>query len=147
MNMKIGKMNISEKVVIDSNVFVTIFKKSSVNRGMFDKILNGEWTLCLNNEIFMEYWELLENKMTPSIAANIIDLLISHPHVIFIENFIRLNLISIDPDDNKFCDSFFAASAKFIVTVDKHFDILEQIEFPKILTYKSYEIRKIYFES
>ena len=139
-------MNIAEKVVIDTNVFITIFKKDGENRWMFDKILNGEWILCLNNEIFMEYWELLENKMTPSIAANIIDFLISHPHILFIENFIRLNLISIDPDDNKFCDCCFAASANFIITMDKHFDTLENIEFPKILTYTTLQIRKYYFE-
>jgi uncharacterized protein len=137
-------MSITEKVVIDTNVFITIFKKDGENRWMFDKILNGEWILCLNNEIFMEYWELLEDKMTVQIASNIIDFLISHPHILFIENFIRLNLISVDPDDNKFCDCCFSASANFIVSNDKHFDILQDIEFPKIIRYKTFQIRKFY---
>ncbi len=42
-------MTTTEKVVIDTNVFITIFKKDSVNRWMFEKILKGEWLLCLNN--------------------------------------------------------------------------------------------------
>ncbi len=133
-----------EKVVIDTNVFITIFKRDSENRWMFDKIIKGEWLLCLNNEIFMEYWEILERRMTPAIASSIIDFLISHPHILFIDNFIRLNLISDDPDDNKFCDCCFASSAKFIVSNDRHFDILEEIEFPKLIRYKTHAIKKIY---
>jgi predicted nucleic acid-binding protein len=39
-------MSTAERVVIDTNVFITIFKKDSENRWMFDKILNGEWILC-----------------------------------------------------------------------------------------------------
>jgi uncharacterized protein len=138
-------MSITERVVIDTNVFITIFKKDGENRWMFDKILNGEWILCLNHEIFMEYWELLEDRMTVQIASNIIDFLISHPHILFIENFIRLNLISVDADDNKFCDCCFAASANFIVSNDKHFNILQNIEFPKIIRYKTSQIKKFYF--
>jgi len=50
------------KVVIDTNVFITIFKKDSKNRWMLDKILNGQWILCITNEIFLEYWEVLDKK-------------------------------------------------------------------------------------
>lgn len=38
-----------------------------------------------------------------------------------------------DPDDNKFVDCAFAANAAFIVSNDHHFDVLESIDFPKIL--------------
>ncbi len=137
-------MSTTEKVVIDTNVFLTIFKKDSDNRWIFEKILKGEWILCLNNEIFMEYWEILEIRMTVQIASNIIDFLISHPNVLFIENFIRLNLIDIDPDDNKFCDCCFAASANFIISNDRHFNILQEIEFPKLIRYKTTEARNIF---
>jgi uncharacterized protein len=138
-------MSITERVVIDTNVFITIFKKDGENRWMFDKILKGEWILCLNHEIFMEYWELLEDKMTVQIASNIIDFLISHPHVLFLENFIRLNLISVDADDNKFCDCCFAASTNFIVSNDKHFNILQNVEFPKNYKIQNFTNKKILF--
>jgi predicted nucleic acid-binding protein len=51
-----------EKVVIDTNIFITIFKKDGKNRWMLDKILKGEWILCLTNDIFREYCEILETK-------------------------------------------------------------------------------------
>lgn len=38
-------MNITEKVAIDTNEFITIFKKDDENRWMFNEILNGDWIL------------------------------------------------------------------------------------------------------
>jgi predicted nucleic acid-binding protein len=42
------------------------------------------------------------------------------------------NLITADPDDNKFVDCAISANAKYIVSNDKHFKILEEIDFPKV---------------
>ena len=37
-----------------------------------------------------------------------------------------------DPDDNKFTDCVIASNANFLVTNDKHFNILNTVEFPKV---------------
>ena len=42
------------------------------------------------------------------------------------------NLIAADPDDNKFADCALNAGADFIVTNDRHFNVLKNIDFPKI---------------
>ena len=139
-------MNITaEKVVIDTNVFITIFKKDGSNRWMLEKILKGEWILCITNEIFLEYWEVLEQKTNSSVAYDIIDFLISHPYIHFIENYIRLNLIYKDADDNKFCDCCFSASAKYLITNDKHFEVLKNIEFPSLPVINTSQIKRFYF--
>lgn len=111
---------------------------------MFDKILNGEWLLCINNDIFLEYWEILQNKTNEQIASNVIDFLISHPYILFVNDFFKLNLIIADADDNKFCDCCFAASADFLITSDNHFNILKEIDFPKIQIFTSDEIKQFY---
>ncbi len=49
---------------------------------------------------------------------------------------IVLELIPNDPDDNKFVDTAFAFNAHFIVTNDRHFNVLKNIEFPKITVIK-----------
>lgn len=36
------------------------------------------------------------------------------------------------PDDNKFVDRAIAAQAKFRVSEDRHFRILQEVDFPKI---------------
>ena len=76
-----------EKVVIDTNIFITILSKKGKNRWMFEKILSGEWILCLTNDIFLEYWEVLEEKTNVNVAGNVIDLLVSHPYIEFVEDY------------------------------------------------------------
>ena len=49
---------------------------------------------------------------------------------------IVLELIPNDPDDNKFVDCAFSGNALFIVSDDKHFNILKEIGFPKISVMK-----------
>lgn len=44
----------------------------------------------------------------------------------------RLQLITTDPDDNKFVDCAFAAGADYLVSEDSHFDILRRIPFPQL---------------
>jgi uncharacterized protein len=139
-------MNTTEaRVVIDTNVFITIFKSDGENRWMFDKIINGEWVLCLSNDIFFEYLEILERKISLSVAEKILSFLISSPYVHLVENYFHLNLIEVDKDDNKFCDTAFTSSANFIITNDRHFNVLQSIEFPSITVYTPQEIYKLYF--
>lgn len=42
------------------------------------------------------------------------------------------NLVTADPDDNKFVDCAVAANARFIVTGDHHFNVLRHIAFPVV---------------
>lgn len=46
--------------------------------------------------------------------------------------YFHFNLIKSDPDDNMFVDCAIVANAKFILTEDKHFNILKQYPFPKV---------------
>jgi len=49
-----------------------------------------------------------------------------------INNYYKWNLISTDLDDNKFVDCALNAGADFIVTNDKHFNVLKSLAFPPI---------------
>ena len=46
-------------------------------------------------------------------------------------------------DDNKFADCAIAANADYLITNDKGFNILKQIEFPKISVVTIQEFEKI----
>ena len=52
---------------------------------------------------------------------------------------IRLFWIQADPDDNKFVDCAFEANATYIVSNDKHFNALKEIDYPKIQVIKLIE--------
>ena len=40
--------------------------------------------------------------------------------------------ITADPDDNKFVDCAVSANAKYIISNDRHFKALDDIDFPKV---------------
>lgn len=66
-------------------------------------------------------------------AANyVLQIIENSTNVNFITKYFRWNLIAADPDDNKFVDCAVSSNAKFLVTSDKHFNVLKNIKFPKI---------------
>lgn len=70
--------------------------------------------------------------MNALIANNIAESIINLPNVEKIEISYKWNLITTDPDDNKFVDCAIAGRVKYIVTNDRHFNILKDIQFPKV---------------
>ena len=61
-----------------------------------------------------------------------ISVIINNPHTIFITPYYHFNLITADPDDNKFVDCAVTGNARFIVTEDRHYDVLRHTDFPKV---------------
>ena len=122
-----------KRVVLDTNCLLASISSRSdffiVWRGLHE----GKCTLCVSNDILAEYEEIIAQKATPTVAKHVVDALVDSDYVEFVDPQFRLGLIRKDPDDNKFVDCAFAANAAFIVSNDHHFDVLESIEFPKIV--------------
>ena len=62
-------------------------------------------------------------------------------HVELINPAFHFNLIAADRDDNKFVDCAIMANARYIVTNDHHYDVLRQIDFPKVGVIKLIDFR------
>ncbi len=92
--------------------------------------------LCVTNEILVEYEEMIAQMTSKEIATNIIRTIVESRHVEFVDTYYHWNLITMDPDDNKFVDCAFAAGATYIVSDDSHFNILRDITFPQLLVLK-----------
>jgi uncharacterized protein len=60
------------KVVIDTNVLIASFGKTSPSRKIFDSFLNYTYTLLLSNDVLLEYLEVLQQKTNAFVAENII---------------------------------------------------------------------------
>ena len=88
--------------------------------------------ICVSNEIIEEYHEILQRLINIKVANDVINAIIYNPYTIFITPYYKFNLITADPDDNKFVDCAISAGAKYIVTNDKHFNVLKEIDFPKV---------------
>ena len=88
--------------------------------------------LLVSNEIISEYYEIISRHFSEK-ALNRIEIFIENSiKIITVEPHYRFNLVSTDPDDNKFVDCAICSNADFLITSDKHFDILKSVQFPKV---------------
>ena len=88
--------------------------------------------LHLSNEIVSEYVEMLEDKLNPAIAHNVVQALLDSPFVNLVSPIYQWRLITEDPDDNKFVNCYVASGADYLVSNDGHFKLLDSVDFPKI---------------
>jgi len=112
-------------------LLVSIATKSRY-RIIFDSLINNNIILIISNEILSEYTEIIGRKTNTLIANNISEMLLSLQNVHKQEVYYRWNLISEDKDDNKFVDCAIAGDVDFLVSNDKHFNCLKNIDFPKL---------------
>ncbi len=92
----------------------------------------GKYQLCVSNEILDEYQEILSQQITPSVAENVVLLILNKQNVRLVDPHFHMELITADPDDNKFVDCAFAVGADYLVSEDAHFKVLRTIPFHKL---------------
>ena len=126
----------SRKIVLDTNCLISSLSRRGQYYPVWKGLQAGNYTLCVSTEILEEYAEIITQKMSVEVATNVIHLLLESQFVELINPYFRLQLIKDDHDDDKFVDCAFAANATFIVSDDTHYDVLKDIEFPKLLVLK-----------
>lgn len=119
-------------VVIDTNCLLQIISRRSPYRPIWDAYIAGRYQLCVSNEILDEYQEILEQQITPTVAENIIMLILNKSNTVLVDPHFRMGLITEDPDDNKFVDCTLAAGADYLVSEDNHFNVLRKTPFPML---------------
>jgi len=131
------------KIVLDTNCLLPALSKNSAYRKLWNAFLEGKYELFYTTAMLQEYEEIMWRYYSPATITLTIDLLLNSPHAHQIIPYYEWNLISADPDDNKFVDCALNAGADFIVTNDKHFNILKEIDFPKICVIDIESFKKI----
>lgn len=120
------------RIVLDTNVLLMSFPKISPYRPIFDALIAGKYQLLITESIFKEYQEIIAQKTTADIAHNLSELFTQLQNIEIIKIYYNWQLITQDPDDNKFVDCAIAGNARYIVTNDHHFAILKNIPFPRV---------------
>lgn len=120
------------KLVLDTNALLRSLPYQSRHHDLWLSFFDGRNQLCITNEILTEYEEILSQRLPTELVQAIINQIVRSPYTLQYSRYYHFNLIEADPDDNKFVDCAVAADAKFIVTEDKHFQILKEIDFPKV---------------
>ena len=130
------------KIVLDTNVLVSALSSRSVYHWLITELFNEKFEIFLTSEILLEYEEILARKYSVTTANNFIAALQLLQTVHFTHIYFRWQLLK-DPDDNKFADCAIAANIDYLVTNDKDFNVLKQINFPKIAVVTIQEFKNI----
>lgn len=121
------------KIVLDTNCLIPVIIPNSFGYDIWQAFRTGKYVLCVSTEILLEYEEILIRITSDrEFARNVIETIENASNVEHIVPSYRFNLITADPDDNKFVDCAITAGATFIVSNDKHFAELKQYDFPKV---------------
>jgi uncharacterized protein len=117
------------KVVLDTNVLLVAISPRSPDYWLFQALLRGDLTLCVTTDILDEYAEIIEQQMNAEIAEMTLDLLLTLPNTLLIHKHYFWQLVEQDPDDNKFIDCAIAAQAQYLVSNDKHLNVLKKYDY------------------
>ena len=120
------------KIVLDTNCLVVCMPRTSPFNCIWEAFRETKITLCYTTDIVYEYSEILSRFYAQQFVNDVINELLLSPNVIKANNYYKWNLITADPDDNKFVDCALNAGADYIVTNDRHFNVLKSFDFPPI---------------
>ena len=132
-----------QNIVLDTNCLIMSLSSKNDYRMIWKAFLDGEYMLCVTNEIIEEYLEVLTRNINIRVAETIVYTILNRKNVLRLDPHFRFHLIEADKDDNKFVDCANAANARYIVTEDHHFNVLKNIEFPKLNVVNIDEFLKI----
>ncbi len=121
-----------KKIVLDTNVLLVSISDRSKHHWIFKSLLGGDYTLCVTTDILTEYAEIIEQHMGHWASENTLATLENLPNIELVTSYYRFGLLK-DQDDNKFVDCAIACNTNFIVSHDNDFNILKQIDFPKVI--------------
>ena len=99
--------------------------------------------ICVSTEVLFEYEEILSVKTSPYFADIIIKTLLNRTNLVRVNPTWHFNLITADPDDNKFVDCAVCGQAEYLVSNDRHYEILKSVFFPQLNLVKIQDFIKV----
>jgi len=120
------------KIVLDTNCLLPSIFDNSPYYWLWEAFCESRFSLCCSTEMLEEYEELLASFYSVEISESVMNTITNANNFIPVVPYFKWDLIAADPDDNKFADCALNAGADYIVTNDKHFNILKEVDFPYV---------------
>ncbi len=135
-------------IVIDTNSLLQIFSPRSKTPEIVQALLGGHLQWAVSNDVLTEYEEMVCQRSGPvrwQQVERVIQLLhLRHQSIVWTEPAFRYQVISADPDDNKFTDCAITANADYVITHDKDFAPLANAGYrPQPITPEEFVLRHL----
>ncbi len=115
-------------IVLDTNVVLQALNQRHPTAVILHAWYSGRFVWAFSTDILMEYQEVVVRQSGSArwqTLGRLLDLAIVHGHnTQRVSPAFFFRTISADRDDDKFADCAIAAHADFIITRDKHFNVL-----------------------
>jgi uncharacterized protein len=131
------------KIVLDTNVIVSALGRKSPYQIIVNKLLDDKFDLYVTTDILLEYEEKINELHNKNVANTFLDLLEILPNVYQSTVYYRFLLITNDADDDKFADCAIGQGVHYLVTNDRHYNVLIKLGFPKVNLLKINEFREL----
>lgn len=120
------------RIVLDTNALLRCVSKRSSFAYVVNRLYAEEYELYVSNDILLEYEEKIGDLFDEQTATETLTSFDLLENVVPITVDFYLRTIPKDADDNKFVDCAFACNAHYLVTNDKHYNVLKSLPFPSI---------------
>lgn len=115
-------------IVLDTNVVLQALNQRHHTSAILHAWYSGRFVWALSTDILMEYQEVVIRESGSArwqTLGRLIDLaIVHHHHTQQVSPSFFFRTIAADQDDDKFADCAIAVHADFIITRDKHFNVL-----------------------
>ena len=118
------------KVVVDTNGLLNAIPRNGPKKWLYNAFMDNIFTWVFSNEILSEYDEIICRKFSQDVANYVISSLLASDNHERFEPSYKYQLVTQDPDDNKFVDCAIGANVDYLVTDDRH--ILSILEIPDL---------------
>lgn len=103
------------KAVIDTNILLNSIPKKGSLRWLYDAFQNEEFIWVFSNEIITEYAEVINREFSKQAMEVVFSILLTAVNTQRFEPSYKWQLVSDDPDDNKFVDCALGANVDYLV--------------------------------
>ena len=131
------------RVVLDTNALLVSVSEYSKYHWLYQSLIRNDYELAITNEILSEYEEKISEKLNAVTAESVVRTLVELENVLPIVPYYKFQLIVNDADDDKFADCAIVSNANYLVTNDKDFNVLKNLDFPKVNVITINEFKEI----
>ncbi|MCP4366155.1 MAG: putative toxin-antitoxin system toxin component, PIN family, partial [Planctomycetes bacterium] len=125
------------RLVVDTNIFFSGFNPENYYYPIIEGIYSKKYRLLVSTSVLLEYEEILQRVFPEELLEHFWLFVLTSENVVFVNPTFSFQLPSADEDDQKFVDCAVCGNADFLITNDKHYNMLKDIEFPKVEVIKA----------